>query len=292
MNPTSIPWADQVWNPVTGCTFGCSWCYARPTALMRQKNPNPKVARAYRNGFAPTCHPDRLDEPLRRKKPATIFVCSMGDLFDPAVPDEFVADVFGMMRLCSRHTFVILTKRADRMRRWFEVIGNTGFVRDSRETPPELHAVERCGPWPLPNLWLGVSVTNQADADERIPLLLDTPAAHRMVSVEPMLGPVNLQGALGWDYINPETGECHGVPSVDFVAIGAKTPGPALHEQLCSEVAPSCVEDYCAGENGCPNAWLRDLIAQCILAGVPLHYKHGGANPPVNGFVYDWRPGA
>jgi len=225
--------------------------------------------------FTPTCHPYRLSQPLDRKKPAIIFIGSMGDVFDPAIPDEFRDRIFATVAAAHWHTFVVLTKRAKEMKRYVTEMRLAGRGASALWRN---HGIQTDSAWWLnnfPNLWLGVTVTNQADADERIPLLLDTPAAKRMVSVEPMLGPVDL-GDYVWEHDERDYGRDH----LDFVVVGGKTPGKPLHEQhgleWNTELGPS---DY-----------LRSLRDQCFAAGVPLHYKHGGTNPALDGVVYDWRP--
>jgi len=170
MNRTKIPYADWTWSPVTGCTFGCEWCYAQgiakrfgrsvPTLSGKAFDARPEDG-PFPAGFFPTIYPHRLDEPLKVKKPSTIFVCSAGDLFGPEVPDSFRNEVWWQMARQGRHRFLVLTKRADAMQR---------FVSEQ-----DSDAWMESGPWPLPNLILGVTVTCQADADERIPILLDTP---------------------------------------------------------------------------------------------------------------------
>ena len=114
MNKTKIEWTDATWNPVTGCTpisEGCANCYARRMAKRLQA----MGTRGYENGFAVTLHPDRLDQPLRWKKPRMIFVCSMGDLFHEDVPDGGIDEIFAIMALCPQHVFQVLTKRPERM---------------------------------------------------------------------------------------------------------------------------------------------------------------------------------
>jgi len=281
MNRTSIPWADFSWNPTTGCTFGCEWCYARKVAerfgdkrhaaqwledvadfgpCFYAEADNPEASSVFPVGFAPTAYIHRLDEPLRRKKPAVIFLGSMGDVSDPAIPDSFRFQVLDTVRAASWHTCVLLTKRAKEQAEWIR----------------RYYADRGCDV--LPNLVIGVSATNQADADERIPLLLDTPAAKRMVSVEPMLGPVDL--SRHW------LGACNcydaGYPDhqvLDFVAVGGKTPGAPLHE-------PMRGWRHATGWYPTIDA-LRSLRDQCAAAGVPFHYKHGGTNPTLDGVVYD-----
>ena len=138
-----------------------------------------------------TLHPDRLEEPLRRKKPARIGVCFSADLFHEAVPDEFVDRVFAVMALCPQHTFVLLTKRPKRM----QIFMNSMCRVPVATRPPD-------------NIWFGTSVEDQPTADERLPWLLKTPAALRWVSLEPLIGPVErleLEG-IHWAVVGGESG--------------------------------------------------------------------------------------
>ena len=189
MATTKIEWANKVWNPVTGCTpisEGCQHCYAARMA----KRLAGRYGYPSGDGFAVTFHQARLNEPLRWKKPRKVFVCSMGDLFHDDVPDDWIKQVFNSMvtdvlQPCL-HTYMILTKRQNRMAEF--------FAKNARH-----------GTKPWPNIWLGVTAENQARADERIPILLSIPAAKHFVSVEPMLEPVPLYG-LDWVIAGPETG--------------------------------------------------------------------------------------
>ncbi|BBZ65791.1 hypothetical protein MINS_12200 [Mycolicibacterium insubricum] len=176
---TAIEWTDATWNPVTGCTKvspGCDHCYAETIAERFRGGP------AYPNGFDITLRPHKLDQPLRWKRPRRIFVNSMSDLFHDSVPDEYIAQVFAVMALAPRHTFQLLTKRHARMR---SLVGR-GLLDLVDQTGAKVEL------WPLPNVWLGVSTENQQWADIRIPALLDTPAAVRWISAEPLLGPIDL----------------------------------------------------------------------------------------------------
>lgn len=291
MNKTSIPWADFTWNPATGCTFGCEWCYARKAAILHQRELPAAVREphdlywtagdlaVFPAGFAPTVYPHRLDEPLRRKKPAVIFLGSMGDIFDPAIPDSFRDHVFATVAAAHWHTFVVLTKRAEEMHDYF-----TGFIAEFGILQRVMAVVHGAMP---ANLVLGVSVTNQADADERIPLLLDTPAAKRMVSVEPMLGPVSIFGP---DPLAAAYGRIGRSPRIDFVAVGGKTPGNPLHEQIWHHGWKHLASDDPREPErieGNPMLWLRSLRDQCLTVSVPFHYKHGDTNPALDGVVYD-----
>jgi protein gp37 len=179
--------------------------------------------------------PERLREPLSWRKPQKIFVCSMSDLFHPGVSDEFIFGVFATMCVAKWHTFQILTKRPQRMLELISEYASYGYK------------------WPLPNVWLGVSVENQQAANERIPLLLQTPAAVRFVSAEPLLGPVQMSPQ--WMYND------HGFGTLDWI--------------------------ICGGESG-PGArpmhpdWARSLRGQCEAAGVPYFFKQWGEWRPVS----------
>jgi protein gp37 len=188
MSNTKIEWTDKVWNPVTGCTkvsAGCKNCYAE--RLFHRAYPD----RAFTDVRV---HPDRLDQPFHWKKPCRIFVNSMSDLFHESVPDDFIDAVFMTMAQCDptapakapQDIFQILTKRPDRM---------LEFIREIQRERDWIEGV-----FPLSNVWLGVSIEDQATADERIPLLLQTPAAVRFVSYEPALGPVNFARYLAPHY--------------------------------------------------------------------------------------------
>lgn len=273
---TKIEWCDEVFNPVTGCTPispGCDHCFARRMAT-RLKGRSGYPAE---NPFAVTLHPDRLEKPFSWRKPRRVFVCSMSDLFHEKVPDEYLFDVFGVIAACSylrRHTFMVLTKRPERMKSFLTAdklhriaeaastfgdgVRNHGRCRD---------AVIAAG-WPLPNLWLGVTAENQQTADERIPLLLQTPAAVRFISAEPLLGPITLAPWLG-----------HPRLRLDGKAWAGPDDPPGLHLAILG------------GETG-PGArpmhpdWVRDLRDQCVDAGVPFFFKNWGAFIP-----YQYRPG-
>lgn len=182
---SAIEWTDATWNPVTGCTKvspGCDHCYAEGIA-NRFRGP------AFPNGFEVTLRENRLEEPLRWKQPRRVFVNSMSDLFHEAVPDDYIARVFLVMAQTPQHTYQVLTKRHGRMR---SLLSNPEFRRRVYGRDGAL------GPWPLDNVWLGVSVEDQKWADVRVPALLATPAAVRFLSCEPLLGPVELEWSWLW----------------------------------------------------------------------------------------------
>lgn len=203
MSATSIEWTDKTWNPVTGCTKvspGCKNCYAEGVAERFWAKQYPPVLFSGSKKGGPVyrpreftdvqTHTDRLDQPLRWKKPMRIFVNSMSDLFHEGVPRDFIVRVWAVMQASPHHTFQVLTKRAERMH---EILTDPKFEPDVEEATEQL-ACERgwCHahgdrPFPLSNVWLGVSVENKPTFRDRVPLLLKTPAAVRWISAEPLL---------------------------------------------------------------------------------------------------------
>ena len=281
MSKSAIEWTDETWNPVTGCTkvsAGCKHCYAE-----REWPRMTRLAPAYA-GRAFTdvrCHPERLEQPLRWKRPRKVFVNSMSDLFHQDVPFEFIDQVFAVMALSKQHTFQVLTKRPDRMREYLslpdrihsingKVWSQLGTLRGSR--------IEHGGNWraklPMPNVWLGVSVENQEAADERIPLLLRTPAAVRWISAEPLLGRVDLCEHFGmwWN----QTMDC-------FESVGSR------FNRNPNNLAHTAIDWIVVGGESGPSArpmspdWVRSLRDQCAAAGVPFMFKQWGEWLPMLG---------
>lgn len=243
---TTIEWTDSTWNPATGCTKispGCKHCYAEGVAERFFAKQYPKNSDgSFRKFTDVRVHPDRLEEPLRRRKPTMYFVNSMSDLFHENVAEDFLRAVFATMASAPQHTFQILTKRAPRMS---EVMNR--WSRDG------LTLREGCGAI-LPNVWLGVSVESQKYADQRIPLLLQTPAAVRFLSVEPLLEEVDLQA--NRNYLR---GVQDGyVPPIDWVIVGGES-GP--------------------GARPFGLAWAEKLRLQCLATQVPFFFKQCGSNP-------------
>lgn len=181
---TSIEWTEQTWNPAVGCSKispGCAHCYAEVMARRLKA----MGVKGYENGFDLTLLPERLQEPLQRKRPTVYFVNSMSDLFHEEIPDTFIRQVFEIIRQSPQHTFQILTKRAQRMAEFFQSFG---------EAPR--------------NSWLGVTVENRAQGLPRLDWLRQVPARIRFVSAEPLLedlGMVNLDG-IHWVIVGGESG--------------------------------------------------------------------------------------
>lgn len=283
---TKIEWTRSAdgtpgatWNPLRGCTrvsAGCMNCYAEAMAARfcgpgqpYEGTINPETKRW--NGKIKLV-PEKLEEPLHWTRPRRIFVNSMSDLFHPEVPFEFIADVFAVMWCTTRHTYQILTKRPARMLEFFKWLNEEtdGFGHPNRVQPTKVWpqwtpasdshgGYDNCGPlWPPENVWLGVSIEDQATADERIPLLLQTPAAVRWVSAEPLLGPVHLG-----EYLSRTN-----MPGLRMMP-GFRDPLPGINWVVAG------------GESG-PNArpmhpdWVRSLRDQCAAAGVPFLFKQWG----------------
>lgn len=295
---SKIEWTEATWNPVTGCTrvsSGCDNCYAVPQthrlANMGQYAKyggltvlNGKGERHF-NGVVRT-HEDALDIPLRRKKPTTYFVNSMSDLFHKEVPFEFIDKVFAVMALCPQHTFIILTKRPERMADYAEqetdpagrIASLIARQREDSLWSEELKTNHRARinwnmPWPPPNFWSLTSCEDQQTADERIPHILRCPAAVRGVSLEPLLGPIDL---------NVVTRKLDRVSSVSGSVLvdGGAVFSPVLRGR--GERAINWV--IVGGESGprarpCSIDWIRSIVGQCRDAGVPCFVKQVGSNP-------------
>lgn len=274
---TGIEWCDATWNPVVGCekiSPGCKNCYAIRDAWRLGHNPNCKISTIYQDLVYKNedgslnwtgvvkCLPERLTIPLSWKKPLRIFVNSQSDLFHDDVPDQFIDRVFEMMAVCSWHTFIVVTKRAERMYQYLNY-----QLKDQRI---------------LTNVWIIVSVENQTEANHRIPYLLHSPAAVRGVSIEPLLGPVDLTNiemscfetynalaGCGTDRKNP----CQTIPNVfgnllDWVILGGESG---------KEARPMNPD------------WVKSLRDQCVDHGTPFFFKQWGewAIKYADGFLGD-----
>ena len=275
---TKIEWTGATWNPFMGCSRvseGCRHCYAERIAgrfggylakssiygeLTQIVNGHPVWSGVVKQASAET----RL-APLHWRKPRRVFVNSMSDLFHENAPDEWIDQAFAVMALCPQHTFQALTKRSKRMLDWVRKNSTGGriFHLASQIDPKKYRAVS--GSWPLPNVWLGVSVEHQEAADARIPLLLQTPAAVRFVSAEPLLGRVDLH-----------------LPDQEAYPLKMR---PVAIQRIHWVI--------CGGESG-PGArpmhpdWARSLRDQCRAANVPFFFKQWGEWLP-EGIEVGWK---
>lgn len=294
MADTSIEWTDKTWNPVVGCTKispGCKNCYAKTLHDQRHKahGEGKRVPPQYAHPFEVVqTMPDRLTDPLSWRAPKKVFVNSVSDLFHDDIPEAFIDQVFGVMALARRHTFQVLTKRPARMAayiarlradsegRWFypalfehvsTLFRDAGDEATRERFLQAAHDHQGKSGWPLPNVWLGTSVENQAATDERIPYLLRTPAEVRFLSCEPLLGAVDLRRHLtplvdtGEDIPRAERREWDlptRLPGIDWVIVGGESGADAR---------PCNVE------------WVRSVVQQCRAAGTAVFVKQLGAKP-------------
>jgi protein gp37 len=251
MAETSIEWTEATWNPVVGCTIatpGCTNCYAmRMAGRIEAMGTAPHYAGTTRRAHGKTVWTGKLSlapdtivtAPLRRRRPTTYFVNSMGDLFHEDCPDEWIHRVFAVMAEAHQHTFQVLTKRAGRMHEYLST-----------------HQKE-----PLRNVWIGVSAERQKEADERIPLLLDAPAAVRFISAEPLLGPLNIR-----QYVLP-TATLRS--PLDWVIVGGES-GPRARPM--------------------DPTWVEKIRTQCDHTDAAFFFKQwGGRNKKATGRLLDGR---
>ncbi|WP_030756424.1 DUF5131 family protein [Streptomyces sp. NRRL F-5135] len=284
---SNIEWTEQTWNPTTGCdriSPGCDNCYALTMAkrlkgmgsAKYQTDGNPRTSGP---GFGVAVHPEAVMEPLRWKKPRLVFVNSMSDLFHAGIDRPSLELIFGVMAATPQHTYQVLTKRHGRMR---------SLLNDPQFSHMVRHRAEACygrpstagWAWPLPNIQLGVSVENQKWANVRIPALLDTPAAVRFLSCEPLLGPVDL-----WGPIVPGRGR----PKLTYWLTGRPTPGPEYTTSTGLTMhSPAIVTGprvdwvICGGESG-PGArpmnpeWAAQIVGQCQHSGTAVFVKQLGS---------------
>lgn len=259
---SKIEWTEATWNVATGCTKvsdGCLHCYIERTPPFRMAHRGfDKEGIGGSTGVV--LHDERLHQPFHWRKPRRIFVCSLADLFHDSVPDLFIAKVWATMARTPQHTYQVLTKRPARMR----------SLLSSHDFTLAVEAV--CGhrdwSWPLPNVWAGVSAESQKWADIRIPHLLDTPAAVRWVSAEPLLEPIDFDRWLHHDVaVRTEVGaRC-------YCGAWMNADGDCPTGRLGWVV--------CGGESGlgarlCDPDWLERIVADCEDASVPVLVKQLG----------------
>ncbi|MEU9947037.1 phage Gp37/Gp68 family protein [Streptomyces sp. NPDC047939] len=243
---TGIQWTDTTWNPTTGCdrvSPGCDNCYAlsmakRLKGMGAAKYQTDGDPRTSGPGFGFAMHAAPIREPLRWKKPRRVFVNSMSDLFHADNPEENLHLIFGVMAATPQHTYQILTKRHGRMR---SLLNNPRFAHMVHHRAEQVFGrpVTAGWAWPLPNVWLGVSVEDPKRADLRIPALAQTPAAVRFLSCEPLLGPLHNTNLRG----------------IDWVIVGGES-GP--------------------GSRPLDPAWVSDLVADSRAAGAAPFVKQLG----------------
>jgi len=259
----AIAWTDTTWNPLVGCTRksqACRRCYAEAATSESA------LAGGWGQGFAEVgdggvawtgkiaLREDRLSFPLELENPSRIFVNSLSDLFHETLPEETIDKIFAVMALAPRHVFQVLTKRPKTMQPYLSNAATPARI--------ESHMAELDGgaakieTWPLPNVWLGVTAENQKEADRRIPLLLQTPAAVRFAAAEPLLEALDLKPGT-WLKGKDSPG-----PKLDWIVAGG---------EISAEAQP------------CHPDWARGLRDQCARAATPFFWTHWGENIPASG---------
>ena len=296
---TKIEWADATVNAVNGCSVlspGCTNCYAMRLAGTRLKHHPSRAGLTAPSKAGPVWNGTvRLNEtallqPLKWKRPRRIFWNAHGDLFHEAVPDAWIDRVFAVCALTPQHSHMILTKRSARLRAYFarpdvsvrvglEGLGlcmdkaarprsklGSGIIIKRTDINPGALAI-----WPLPNVWLGVSVEDQTRADLRIPDLLATPAAVRFISAEPLLGPVDLSDIAIGERRNGV--RLDGLSGCEWDDLGGRIDAEGLDWVIVG------------GESGpdarpMANEWAQSLVDQCQAAGVAVFIKQLSSGGP------------
>jgi protein gp37 len=294
---TGISWTDATWNPVRGCSRvseGCRNCYAERVAarFSGRGQPYEGLIKHVRTKASPASRmlesgrearwngvvrliPEHLADPLRWKKPRRVFVNSMSDLFHESLTDDQIDQVFAVMALARHHTFQVLTKRAKRMRAYITTPDrHEAWSRHIKTRSRVIGGVE-AGWWPrfAQHIWLGVSVENQAAADERIPELLATPASVRFLSCEPLIGDVEIAR---WMKVHKRWQSKDTLPDGRAPAY----PLASWHMQALVAADWRCPIDWVIagcesgpGARPCSVDWLRSLRDQCAAARVPFFLK-------------------
>lgn len=332
---THIEWTDATWNPITGCSVvspGCTNCYAMRLAGTRLRHHPSRQGLTTDSKVGPVWNGQVrfnegwLDQPLRWPRPRSIFVCAHGDLFHESVPDEWIDRVFAIMALAPRHTFQVLTKRPARMREYLQAASlekwasacKPGSLKVSQNDVYRAFGMARkfsSDPktpiLPLTNVWAGVSIEDETRAHERIPILLDTSAAVRWISAEPLLGPVDLGPWIPTCYECgascglrlskiPGVGRCvgcgekYGPDTEPVFSDGCLRCGDEL-EPVCPDCGHYMVYQHpdtpnldwvvVGGESG-PGArpmhpdWVRQICDDCAAAGTAFLFKQWGAWAP------------
>lgn len=253
---TAIEWADATWNPITGCSIvspGCANCYAMRLAGGRLRHHPTRAGLTKMSNAGPVWtgevrfNDGVLDQPLRWRRPRRIFVCAHGDLFHEHVPWTWIDRVFSVMLAAPQHQFLVLTKRAERMRMFCS------------------------GRITLLNVWLGVSVEDQRTADVRIPVLLATPAARRWISAEPLLEAIDLNRRTFVRCPKHDTAygfcmqDCGDWITLDWVVVGGESG---------------------QNSRRCDVQWIRDIVRTCSAARVPVFVKQLGRHAVTGGVRY------
>jgi protein gp37 len=294
MADTKIEWCNKTWNPITGCTpasEGCRNCYAKRIAETRLAG---RFGYPAHDPFKPgIVHEDKWGEPEMWKKPSRIFVCSMGDLFHKDIPvltynliedkeslNPIYDSILGNIAVWQKHTFFMLTKRPQQMKKVLENYLNRKhyYIGFSEKQSLEMQQLQ--------NLWLGVSVENQKTANERIPILLQTQAVKRFVSIEPMLDYVFLNDIHYSKYVR--------VNALEGCGVDVQSPYQANQEFICEKLDWVILGGE-TGSNARPipdQKFVKDVLLDCQQSNVPFFFKQWGSNKcnTIDGEIYQQFP--
>lgn len=273
---TKIQWTNETWNPIVGCSrvpgsAGCQNCYAATAAQSARLQQFPQYQKVGKWDGTVEFVESQLLKPLSWKQPKLIFGFSMADIFHKNVPDEWIDKALAVTVLCPQHIFQFLTKRSERMSEYFtspDRLNAINYQVSQILGQPFDTFKSRLLSFPLANVWLGTSVENQKVAGERIPHLINTPAAVRFLSCEPLLERLNLSK---WVFNRSE--------AVKRVA----------QNMLLNEEQADSITDYpvnwviVGGESGakarpCHLDWIRSIVKQCQSANIPVFVKQLGSN--------------
>ncbi len=309
MNKTNIAWTDFTWNPITGCTAvseGCKNCYAKVVHERFNDTPFSEIF----------LHPDRLEEPLRRRKPCKIFIGSMTDLFHDDVSFEWLDEVFHIIMRTPWLTYQILTKRPERMKEYLDSLRADSWDRGEyksrlalTEMSPLLSRTEVGGVrmpektmnwhgrvWDddaytfifndFSNVWFGVTAENQEQANKRVPILLNMPVKNRFVSIEPMIENINLDML-----VKPNMGNRFREVASSLMGVKTMWDGYAI---LAEEVINKLDWVIVGGETGAKSKvremkpeWIEKIHQDCKENGVPFFFKQWGAYKPKEQYEFE-----
>ena len=290
MNKSKIEWCDYTWNPVTGCLHNCPYCYAKRIVTrfsahaetnceviwneQGQEGPNRTIdepwtwdekIQPYPFGFEPTFHRYRLDEPQKIKKPSKVFVCSMADLFGDFIPDEWIEEIFNACEAAPQHTYLFLTKNPKRYlilpTKWMLLKGG----------------------------WFGTTATQQSDIDKLSEYRFGDSHTNRFLSIEPILGPINIKKALGCQICEINSPSWYGRGQNRH--LGHRSQGP--NHYGCNRNLKWVIIGAQTGSGAVPpkREWVQSIMDQCKAAGVPVFLKNSLKALMGDNFIQEWPAG-
>jgi protein gp37 len=289
MSKTEIAWCDYSWNPLVGCSklsLGCQKCYAAEAAKSARLQQFSQYQKVKEWDGTIEFVENQLTKPLSWKSPKKVFVGSMSDIFHKNVKDEWLDKIFAVMAFARQHTFQVLTKRPKRMQQYLSDPATVDRIEEAGYT--FTHNMDCVNNWSLPNVWLGTSVENQQVAGDRIPLLLDSPAAVRFLSCEPLLEELNLIS-------HEREGRSYNYLLNTWETRRSGAGGAVAGGRISPFYADGIDQIIIGGESGpgarpCHIDWIRSLVRQCQQTKTAVFVKQWGSNainstPYIDGVV-------